>query len=693
MAAAKPQNLFSQTGSLDVLADVRAKLLLRVAQGGLLLHLLMIAGLFFRSAGAVDFSLYVCTGSVLLVVLFFAHHAPRLAGGVVICGFLIAVTWASWNREGLGSGTTSGAFALAIVFAGLLWSPQGAYVVAVMSSGAIAVLAWLAPHVPLNPMRSWTETTAILFTIAVFVHQSLRLVALNVVAAQKSESRFRHLVTSSPHGVVWLNETGDIQLMNPAAEKLMGIAFETAKDQALAELSWLAPRDTVLLRQSLGRLQQEEMDAEYEVVTLEGDQHLELRLAGLKAGCSGAGGLLTITDISERIEAERIQAQFREREERSSKLEALGRLAGGVAHDFNNVLTVIWAMSDLLREPAIDPSRVASHAREISAAAERAAELTRQLLAFGRKQVLAPQISNANTVLEEVYPMLQRLLPETIAVRLECVPDLGNVRVDVGRLEQVIMNLATNAAESMPNGGVVTLSTANTSLTLKQCADNPEAKPGPFVELAVQDEGCGMSPYTLKQVFEPFFSEGKKQGVGLGLSTTHGIVLQSNGVIAVDSVEGQGTKVRVYLPRVELSVRSPKATVESTETRAPRLSVLVVEDYQEVRQAVATMLRSDGHRVDTSSNGVSALESYDDKLGEYDLLVTDLVMPQMPGSELAHKMKERSPQLRVLFVSGYADDPSFQQGDWKTVGEFLSKPFDRDMLADKLASMFETERG
>jgi signal transduction histidine kinase/DNA-binding response OmpR family regulator len=378
----------------------------------------------------------------------------------------------------------------------------------------------------------------------------------------------------------------------------------------------------------------------------------------------------------ERAEAQFLQAQ---------KMEAVGRLAGGVAHDFNNLLTIILGYSDLLLSGtnAADPARASLE--EIKKAGERAATLTRQLLAFSRQQVLAPQVLDLNVAVANTDKMLRRLIGEDIDLVTSYGADLGRVKADPGQIEQVIMNLAVNARDAMPDGGKITIETANVHLDETYAHGHVPITPGSYVMLAVSDTGCGMDKETQARVFEPFFTTKEiGKGTGLGLATVYGIVNQSGGFIWLYSELGEGTTLKIYLPRVE----EVPATIEPTRVRpAPHRgseTILVVEDEESLRKLVLTVVRAAGYTVLEASRGEEALRICERQPGIIHLMLTDMVMPEMSGRELAARVASLRPETKVLFMSGYTDKAVVHQGVIDEGTPFIQKPFTPDTLARKV---------
>jgi PAS domain S-box-containing protein len=393
------------------------------------------------------------------------------------------------------------------------------------------------------------------------------------------------------------------------------------------------------------------------------------------------GTITNFVAIQEDVtETRSLEAQLRQ----AQKMEAVGRLAGGVAHDFNNLLTVITSYSQLLLEDmaAADPRR--ADLEEIRRAAVGAAELTRQLLAFSRQQVLEPRVLNLNDVLSAAGKMLQRLIGEDVALQLTLAPDLGNVKADPGQIEQVIMNLAVNARDAMPDGGKLTIETSNIDLDASYAAQHAVVPPGSYILVAVTDTGSGMDEPTKARLFEPFFTTKEiGRGTGLGLATVYGIVKQSNGYIWVYSELGHGTSFKVYLPRVS------EAAAAAAETRPLLLNggtetILLAEDASGVRAVAQEILTRLGYTVLVANDGHAALKLARASTDAIHLLVTDVIMPEMSGRQLADRLKEQRPGLKVLFVSGYTDDAIVRHGMLEPGIAFLQKPFTPQTLARKV---------
>jgi PAS domain S-box-containing protein len=393
----------------------------------------------------------------------------------------------------------------------------------------------------------------------------------------------------------------------------------------------------------------------------------------------------TIQDVTE---LKRLEEQLRQ----AQKMEAVGQLAGGVAHDFNNLLTVIIGVSDLAfhQMRRDDPSR--ELIAEVLKAGERAAALTRQLLVFSRKQVLHPQVLDVNVLLAELSKMLLRLLGEDIGLRLEADAALGLVKVDRGQFEQAVINLAVNARDAMPGGGRLTIETRNAELDEGYVGQHPDARPGRYVLVVVSDTGHGMDAATRARIFEPFFTtKGPGRGTGLGLAMVYGFVKQSGGHIETESEVGRGTTFKVYLPRTDETVPSGRSSQDSVMIPGGTETILLVEDQDAVRTFARHVLLMGGYTVLEARDGEEGLRVAQQHRGPIHLLVTDVVMPQMSGRQLAELLTRDRPELRVLFVSGYAGEAITRSAAPEAGGAFLQKPFNPVRLARKVREVLDTD--
>ena len=388
----------------------------------------------------------------------------------------------------------------------------------------------------------------------------------------------------------------------------------------------------------------------------------------------GTALLATFVDVTER---KRLEDHLRQ----SQKMEAIGRLAGGVAHDFNNLLTVISgrAQIELLRPELSGPSR--RNIDLIAEAASRASTLTKQLLAFSRKQVLQPRVLDVDIVVARMEPLLRRLIGEDIDLVTATEPGLGRVRADPGQLEQVVLNLAVNARDAMPRGGRLTVETANAELDEAYARQQADVHPGPYVILAVSDTGVGMDAETRAHLFEPFFTtKGVGEGTGLGLATVYGIVKQSGGHITAYSEVGRGTTIKIYLPRVDAASEVRGAEPEPVVLRRGSETVLLVEDDEAVRELTREVLEMQGYTVLAVADAGEAPGVLERSSRPIHLLVTDVVMPRLSGRELTERLRSLRPGLRVLYISGYADTAVVHHGVLDPGTPFLQKPFTPDAL-------------
>jgi PAS domain S-box-containing protein len=396
------------------------------------------------------------------------------------------------------------------------------------------------------------------------------------------------------------------------------------------------------------------------------------------------GAVTTFMDIAERRSLERqlVQAQ---------KMEAIGRLAGGVAHDFNNLLTIIRGYSDLLVEQVTAGSPIRGQMEEIRRAADRAAALTRQLLAFGRRQILAPQVLNLNKIVADMDKMLRRLIGEDIDLVTKLEPALSQTKVDPGQVEQVIMNLAVNSRDAMPEGGKLTIETANAELDENYARRHAMAAPGQYVMLAISDTGCGMDAETQSHIFEPFFTTKETgKGTGLGLATVHGIVKQIGGEIWVYSEPGRGTTFKIYFPQVEGIAKTLQPTRVVSTSPGGSETILVVEDEEAVRSLVRRVLESKGYVVLTASSAEEAARMCEHQQTKINLLLTDVVMPGMNGQKLAQLLGLSRPEMKVLYMSGYTDNSIVHHGVLDASTAFLQKPFTPDAVLRKVREVLDT---
>ena len=400
--------------------------------------------------------------------------------------------------------------------------------------------------------------------------------------------------------------------------------------------------------------------------------------------------LVACEDITEFKRAGEEKAVLQEQLRQSQKVEAIGRLAGGIAHDFNNLLTVIKGYSELSRIGLKEGDTLRGNIDEIQKAAERAASLTRQLLAFSRRQIMEMKVLDLNSLLRDLEKMLHRLIGENIGMVTHLIEDLGRVRADVGQIEQVIMNLVINAKDAMPSGGKITIETANVELDESYARSHVDVKPGPCVMLSVSDTGVGMTPEVRERIFEPFFTTKETgKGTGLGLSTVYGIVKQSKGHIWVYSEQGKGTAFKIYLPRVDGPLEEINKEVLKKELPRGNERILIVEDEEEVRKLAGKILEKQGYRILETFNSDDALVACERSTSPIHLMLADVVMPGMSGFELAKLLKPLYPQIKILYMSGYTDDAIVPHGVLEKGVDYIQKPFTMEGLARKVREVLD----
>ncbi len=496
---------------------------------------------------------------------------------------------------------------------------------------------------------------------------------------RRSEARYRSLVQSAVYGIYRSSVEGRFLDVNPALVSMLG--YDSAEDLMQVNMA-----DVYADPEERGRLlreyeQRDRVEGARVLWRRKDGTVIDVRISGrtVRDRKKALRGFeMIVEDVTERSA---LEEQLRQ----SQKMEAVGRLAGGVAHDFNNLLTVIKGYGELMLEELKPTDPMRAEVEEVQKAADRAAALTRQLLAFSRRQVMAPKVIDLNEVVSNMDKLLRRLLGEDIDLFTALDPYLGPVKADPGQIEQVIMNLAVNSRDAMPNGGKLTIETANVSLDEGYAREHVTVKPGEYVMLAVSDTGEGMDPETCSKVFEPFFTtknEGK--GTGLGLSTVYGIVKQSGGYIWVYSERGRGTAFKVYLPRVAEAAERIQTPERERTAPGGNETILLVEDEDGVRALIRQVLHKNGYTVLQAAHGGEALLLCERHKGDIDLLLTDVVLSQMTGRELAHRLAPLRPGMKVLYMSGYTDEAILHHGMLSPGSAFLQKPFTTEALTQKI---------
>lgn len=492
---------------------------------------------------------------------------------------------------------------------------------------------------------------------------------------RRSEGHFRSLIENALDTITVLDGEGVILYESPSVERVLGYKPYTLVGQSV--FGMVHPDDLGRVADTFGELI--ERAGVVRTVSLrfrhrDGSwRNLEATGRNLLDDPVVAGIVVNARDVSER-------RQLEEQLQQAGKMEAIGRLAGGVAHDFNNLLTAIRGHAQLLLEdlPVTDPMR--AELKEIGKAATRATALTRQLLAFSRKQLLRPRVLALNGVVSEMESMLRRLIGEDVLLECLLQDGLGRVKVDPSQIEQVVLNLALNARDAMPEGGRLTITTADAVIEAAEVHGlGYTVDPGEYVRLSMADTGTGIEPSTQAHIFEPFFTT-KEQGTGLGLSTVYGIVRQTGGHIRVESQLGRGTEFEIYLPRVE-GEEEPKPDVPAGVAPSGTEAILLVEDEETVRSLADRVLRRSGYDVLGAANGSEALAVCKEHGGPIDLVLTDVVMPEMSGHALVEQLLRLRPTLRVIFMSGYSEDMIVHQGVLERANAFLPKPFTPRTLA------------
>jgi two-component system cell cycle sensor histidine kinase/response regulator CckA len=502
-------------------------------------------------------------------------------------------------------------------------------------------------------------------------------------ALRRSEASFRSVIVDAPYGIYRADLTGKFLMVNSALEKMLGYkSQEELLEANLATGIYRYPAEHQKINELFLR-DQHFRDIEVEWKRKDG-AFLTVRCSGWPVKHESSTFIEVFAeDVTERRVLER---QLR----MAQKMEAIGRLSGGIAHDFNNLLGVIIGYIQVMKRSLVPGNSSYEYAEEIEKASQRAVSLTRQLLAFSRQQVLEPAILNLNTLVSDMEKMLPRLIGEDIQLNLMLDSAIGQVKADPGQVEQIVMNLAVNARDAMPDGGKLTIQTANAELDTAFSREHPGSVPGQYVMLSVTDTGTGMDPETQAQIFEPFFTtKDRDKGTGLGLATVYGVVKQSSGYITVESEKGKGASFKIYLPRIEQPVATQSESSQAPLTVRGSETILLVEDAEPLRKLAHMFMKDNGYQVLTAADGAEAQMVAAQNAGPIHLLLTDVVMPGINGRVLAERLSPRHPAMKVLYMSGYTDTFIAGHGVLEEGIHLLHKPFTEEALMRKVRELLD----
>lgn len=499
-------------------------------------------------------------------------------------------------------------------------------------------------------------------------------------ALRRSEERFRRMIRNSNDIIALVDGNNRLTSVSGPLEKVLGYGPEEVKGAFF--LDFVHPED----QEEVGKATSEIIRGPEESRILEFRvRHKDGKWVSVEAVSSNLLKDPSVKAIVSNIRDVTERNRLREQLQQAMKMEAVGRLAGGVAHDFNNILTVVTGNVELARMSLSPSDPLIRCLDQITKASDSAASLTRQLLAFSRKQIIEPKVLNLNELVGNVQQMLGRLIGENVELRTALDSGLASVKVDPGQFEQVLVNLAVNARDAMPDGGRLVVETANATLDEGYCATHPTASPGEYVLLAVSDTGHGMTARVKEHLFEPFFTtKGKGHGTGLGLATTFGVVRQAGGSIEVYSEEGRGTSFKIYIPAVKERAEKLVKETRTLDTLKGNETILLVEDEESVRKLALAMLKNLGYRVIEARDGEEALMLADRHGGKIDLLMTDIVMPGINGRELSERLTRAYPAMKTLFTSGYTEDVIVRHGVIDSQLNFIGKPYSLQGIARKI---------
>lgn len=587
---------------------------------------------------------------------------------------LLAVVWAAF-RGGLGPGLTA-AFVAWVSFAWFFSRPG---------------LPFRYEEPDFYRVLIWLGATPAIATLVGLLHE--RAERRGREALRASQERYRDLVELAPEGI-FIQADGRFVYANAAIARILGVA-RPADLLGREVLDFIREDFRDLVRERIRRLREEKQAVPLvpQVWRRADGTSVEVEVVAAPVDWEGRpGAQVFVRDVSARLAAERARRNLEEQLRHAQKMEAVGRLAGGVAHDFNNVLTVIngYAQAALERLPAGDPLR--RDVEEVLRAGERAASLTRQLLAFSRKVPTSPALLDLNAVLAGMEKFLRRLIGSDVEIVTRPAPDVGRVKADRGQLEQVIMNLALNARDAMPNGGTLVLETARVELGAEAAERHLGLSPGPHAVLSVSDTGTGMDRETLSRIFEPFFTtKPEGAGTGLGLSIVWAIVREAGGGVWVYSEPGQGTTFKIYLPEAPAAREAAPEASEEPSGALPRgtETVLVAEDERSIRRLIRELLTTLGYQVLEAADGNEALRISREYDKPIHLLLTDSVMPFMNGWDLARQVTAARPETRILYMSGYTVPALAANGHATAPTDFLEKPFTPSTLARKVREVLD----